>query len=314
MFFTYHRELQKRVGEIASARIILSCDLYGLNAARNAKRLSRRALLLYDARELYTGLPTVVGKRFTRHFWKRWESRGMLEADFLIVTAPNDADAIFRVHSFIPRPILIRNIPLAGTPVASRAVDLSRFKINSAQRVIVYVGGLQAGRGLESAIQSLKHLPADYRLLLLGDGAIRDTLESLASNEGVSERVVFGGAIPWNEVIPCLSSCDVGLSLIDPSTPSYELALPSKIFEYAAAGIPVVSTPLEHVREMFRTEPWIYYTELEPHRIAETIMRAVETRSDDLVKASLNQARQTFSFERDFEPFLKLLLDRLKER
>lgn len=313
MFFDHHRELTKRSGEIAQADVIFSCDLYSLRAASKAKRRNPHSILVYDARELYTGLPAVKDRPFRRWLWKKWEHDGMLETDMMTITAPHDVQAIFEVHRFVPRPILLRNIPLRPTSKEGDHAFLRAVGIADGQKIIVYLGGLQKDRGLEASIGSLKHLSEEYVLLLMGDGAERKALQDLANSQGLEQRVFFAGSVSSEKTLAILRGCDVGLSLIEANSPSYQLALPSKIFEYLMAGIPVVSSPLLHVQALFHNEPWLVYADPGDTRaIADRIQRL--TTETDSIKEGLDAASQRYSFEADFAPLLTLLTERLKDR
>ena len=46
-----------------------------------------------------------------------------------------------------------------------------------------------------------------------------------------------------------ISEADVGLALIQPSCLSYELTLPNKLFEYTAAGVPVLGSQLPMISD-----------------------------------------------------------------
>jgi phosphatidylinositol alpha-1,6-mannosyltransferase len=61
---------------------------------------------------------------------------------------------------------------------------------------IVFVGRLVARKGVDRLIEAFALLPhRDARLHIVGDGPQRATLEALASEFGVRERVVFSGAV-----------------------------------------------------------------------------------------------------------------------
>jgi glycosyltransferase involved in cell wall biosynthesis len=111
------------------------------------------------------------------------------------------------------------------------------------RREIVYVGGLMPGRGLEPTIEALALLP-DVRLRIVGPGGgpFVDRLHALASAAGVADRVVFDGAVPPDRVVAAAAGASLGLALIEPICRSYELTLPNKLFEYARAGVPVLSS------------------------------------------------------------------------
>lgn len=306
LFLDHHLALRKHVSEISRSEIVMACDLYSLRAASLAKRRSLKSVLIYDARELYTGLPAVANKPFVRYVWKRWEKDGMLDTDFIAITAPHDGNAIFQVHRFLPRPMLIRNIPL-------RSQHTSIPSIPSEGRRAVYVGGLQQDRGLTQSILAMKLVPDDVKLLLMGSGSLENELKALAQREGLSERVIFAGAIDQEKVLPMLASCDVGISIIEGNSPSYALALPSKIFEYLHAGLPVVSTELQHVVELFDHQPYMEYVkEPTPERIAEAIENSLTKKQH--LKDVIVEAAHQFSFENDFEKLRLLIEERLAER
>ena len=311
LFLGHHSALRTKLAEISQADVIVACDLYSLRAASQAKARNDRAIMIYDARELYTGLPSVVSKPFVRYAWKKCEHDGMLNADFISITAPHDADAIFRVHSFLPRPLLIRNIPLRSAQPQPDHSFLREHRISEGDKVAVYVGGLQADRGLEASIAAMKGLPPNFKLLLLGSGALEASLKQQAQELG--DRVIFAGSIEQQRVMPILAACDVGLSLIQANSPSYELALPSKIFEYLHAGVPVVSTELKHVVELFDHQPYMHYVkQMDEQSIAAAITTAIGSKPS--LSDVIAEAASQYSFEADFDKLKLLLEERLAER
>jgi glycosyltransferase involved in cell wall biosynthesis len=313
LFLGHHSALRTRLSEISQADVIMACDLYSLRAASQAKARSGKPILIYDARELYTGLPSVAARPFVKYVWKKAEHDGMIHADFISITAPHDADAIFRVHSFLPRPLLIRNIPLRSSPANPDREFLRRLGIKNTDKVVIYVGGLQTDRGLEPSIAAMKQLPAEVKLLLLGGGSLEGALQEQVRSSSLSNRVIFGGPIEQERVMPFLAACDAGLSLIKTDSPSYQLALPSKVFEYLHAGLPVVSTELKHVIELFDHQPYMHYVSaLNESEIATAITRAIESKST--FSEVIAQAASQYSFEADFEKLKLLLEERLAER
>jgi glycosyltransferase involved in cell wall biosynthesis len=105
--------------------------------------------------------------------------------------------------------------------------------------LLLGVGRLIYYKGFEIAIRALSKLPR-ARLLLIGDGPLRESLESQARECGVSERVTFLGDVHNNAIAPYYLACDVYLL---PSTERSE-AFGIVQIEALAAGLPVVNTSL----------------------------------------------------------------------
>ncbi|HZK76703.1 MAG TPA: glycosyltransferase [Candidatus Kapabacteria bacterium] len=308
-FIEYHQNLKRMIAGY-SADVVLACDLYSLSATRRMKQHGKSQLLLYDAREVYTELPTVARKPLSKLFWKWVERRGLAATDVLLTTGPRDIQAICDVHSFLPRPVLVRNLPWRALDLRGDRRLLKPYGIPSDAKVLVYVGGLQEGRGLEILLKALSLLPPTIvHVLLIGDGILRPQLERNRSELGIESIVHFAGALPSDEALRLAAACDVGLSLIEPISRSYELALPSKLFEYMMCGIPVVSSRLEQVTDLFEKEGWITFVDVsDPNSIQKGIEAALANAQHPALRERLRSlALSEYHFEHDAAKLLTLL-------
>jgi glycosyltransferase involved in cell wall biosynthesis len=202
--------------------------------------------LVYDSHELWAD-------RNGRWEWRPWllacEALFVRAADGVITSSPGYADVLARRYR-IARPAVVRNIP-EGLSRAAATAGRSR----PAAALVVYIGGLMPGRGLEQAIDALPLLP-EARLRAVGPGAAhyRAGLLARARAAGVLDRVELRDPVAPAEVAGVLVEAAAGLCLIQPICRSYELSLPNKLFEYAAAGVPVLASDLPVLGRLVREE------------------------------------------------------------
>ncbi len=108
--------------------------------------------------------------------------------------------------------------------------------------VCAYLGTIGMGSGLEIALRAARRLRDagrdDVRLLLVGDGAVRDQLERRAGAEGL-EQLVFAGQQPKARMPEFLAATDACLVHLT-RTELFKTVLPSKIFEASASGKPII--------------------------------------------------------------------------
>ena len=300
MFLQYARVLQHELRSSEPCEILFACELFSLGAAAT-ERLNRQAKkLIYDARELYTELPSVANSLFKKWFWKRQERIGLQKTDLVIVTAPDDANAIREVHNYLPPSVLVRNLPRREDYQSNNYLR-DYFHISTEKKVFVYVGGLQEDRGLEKMIDQMSRLRDDAVFILIGKGALSDQLLALWRKLDLDGIVFFHPPIASENVIRILSSADVGISLIEQHSKSYQLALPSKVFEYMLAGLPVISSPLKQVKDLFNSTAGILFVDPDnSDELLSACRKAMFMSSDiELTTKMYVEAYNHFTFESD---------------
>lgn len=243
---------------------LVHCNDYNTVWIGVGAKLVAGSTLIYDSHELW---PDRNGRREPRWWLMLCEALFVRVADRLLATSPGHAAEIARRYRVTP-PQVIRNIPERGAPVdrsgRSAGGDVSDWEgagdcagrsgrdsdavRGEGQwfRPIVYVGAVTSHRGLEQAIEALAHAPG-VALRIVGPGRpeFRARLVKLAEEHRVGERVRVEQPVTPDSVVETIArgSC-AGLALIQPSCLSYELSLPNKVFEYLAAGLPILASDL----------------------------------------------------------------------
>jgi glycosyltransferase involved in cell wall biosynthesis len=142
-----------------------------------------------------------------------------------------------------PRRLVARNTPdLAMLPEAAGP---------DARPRALYVGDLRPSRGLFAMLEALALAP-QWRLDLVGPvrEADQSRLEAfLEGRPGLAERVCLHGRRPPKEAWSLARGAWAGLSLLEDTT-AFRDAMPSKVYEYLACGLPVLTTPLPRPAEL----------------------------------------------------------------
>jgi glycosyltransferase involved in cell wall biosynthesis len=235
---------------LRKADLILSNDLDTLAGCYYAWRIKRffgsGARLMHDCHEYFRGVPELVGRKTTTRIWKAIEDHVFPKLHAVIAVNASVADMYSREYG--KEVTVVRNVPFRRTSVA--AADKTRFGIEPAQKVILYQGSVNVERGLEEAIQAMKFLRSDARLVIAGTGDVFEKIRQFAKEQKVSGKVIFLGQVPLEDLPPVTAMADLGLSIEKDVSLNYHYALPNKFLDYIQAGVPVLVSPFPEMRAL----------------------------------------------------------------
>lgn len=124
----------------------------------------------------------------------------------------------------------------------------------SRRRAAAYVGSVTAVRGIEKLILAAHEFePSDSFSLVVGGTWQPQELKAEMEQLPGAERVTFTGQLSRAQVRDLLASVRVGLLPLQ-AIPTYLTQVPTKLFEYMGAGLPVVASDLPPIRAV--VEPW----------------------------------------------------------
>ena len=120
--------------------------------------------------------------------------------------------------------------------------------------LLCFSGSLRAWHGLDVAVEALALLPDEVHLVVAGDGPVRDGLASRSVELGVAERVHWLGQVPHAAIPTVLAASDVALAPY-PALDGFAFS-PLKLYEYLAAGTPVVASAIGQLPEALGHGRW----------------------------------------------------------
>lgn len=122
--------------------------------------------------------------------------------------------------------------------------------IGEPRMTVVYVGDITESRGILEMLEIIKLVP-DVELELIGPVTPRTErlIRDRAFADGTSERITITGRLPYDQAWDRAVGAIAGLSLLLP-TPAYSESIPSKLWEYMAAGLPIIASDLPGQRSL----------------------------------------------------------------
>ena len=109
---------------------------------------------------------------------------------------------------------------------------------------LLCVGRLVAKKGHDDLFAALKALPPGlhWHLDLIGGGELRASLETLARDTGLADRIVFRGALPQPAIVAAMREADVFVLPTKPAPGGDRDGLPNVLMEAASQELPILAT------------------------------------------------------------------------
>ena len=119
--------------------------------------------------------------------------------------------------------------------------------------MIGFVGTLKQWHGLDFLIDVFARLHArddTWRLMLIGDGPLREQLELNARERNLTDAITFTGMVPSSRMPGMLASIDIAVAPY-PRLDRFYFS-PMKLFEYMAAALPIVGSAIGQVEQVIQ--------------------------------------------------------------
>jgi glycosyltransferase involved in cell wall biosynthesis len=233
---------QRRVDVVYASSPHLLAGLAGYLIAR-----VRRAVFVLEIRDLWPRILVDMGRMKSTspvyRLLRRLELFLYCHADEIVVLAEGSIKAI-RADCPSADPItFIPNGSDTSMFAADSDRDASRERFRMTGLVFVYAGAHGPANGLDLVLDAAEHVKGDLpevSFLLVGDGVEKTQLVEQATRRGLA-NVNFHGPIPKSDMPNLLAASDVGLHVLA-DVPLFRYGVsPNKLFDYMAAGLPVVT-------------------------------------------------------------------------
>ncbi|GMQ81667.1 MAG: hypothetical protein BMS9Abin05_1102 [Rhodothermia bacterium] len=245
-FFREVHQVFLKTATNIKARCYHASDLYVLPAlARAARRCD--AVYTFDSRELYAHVSSTERRPWVGWFWSLVESQYLPGATAVFTVSKQIAKHLekeYRIH----RPVLVQNVPPKTAVVRStKLADLAG--LDASTPIILHMGSMRKARGCDLLIEAMECVNGAH-LVFLGCGPELENLQEQSQSLGLETKVTFLDPVEPDSIIEYAAGASVGVSLLQDSCLNHRYALPNKLFDYLAAGVPVLSSDLPEIRSI----------------------------------------------------------------
>lgn len=189
-----------------------------------------------EAFEMVLHIPILSHLLFTP--WRKNANYIYRRADEIVAVSQTYAQRAKRVND------KVKNIysVFLGTNLSDfdQMVKTSDIKKPDDKFLVAYVGTLGHSYDIGDAIRAVANLNKQYNdiwFVVMGDGPLMESFQTIAKE--TNSQTYFTGRLAYPEMVGTLSTCDIA---VNPIAHNAAQSIINKVGDYAAAGLPVVST------------------------------------------------------------------------
>lgn len=227
-----------------------------------------------------------------RHELKALEHKMVLESSAAITVSEHIARTISEEVGGRRTLALIRNVPsLALAPTRPYPPLKRQLGVSDDRFVLLYQGGTGPTRLIEPIIAALEFAPA-CTLAIRGPSLehFGKGYREIARQGGFEDRLFLLPPVPSQDVVAAARGADAGIYSVLGVGKNFIYALPNKIFEYAAASLPVLAADYPEASAFVRAHGiGLTFDPQDPRAIAAAINRLID---DPAMAAGLRAASE----------------------
>lgn len=214
-----------------------------------------------------------------------------------------------------------RGIPGDKIKVVNNVPDSLLFNrhayINERQSVkdsftMIYHGTLAPRYGLEIPIKALMELIPkipEINFIIIGPNSLyKESLIQLANRLDVAAHIQFRTLVPVEEIPSILTKADIGIYPAI-SSPHMDIATPTKVLEYAFMGIPIISSRLKILEDLFGNFALKFFEPGDIKQFSKCVIELFENPSlrEELVRNADREFVQKCSWKNEFNIYINTI-------
>lgn len=204
--------------------------------------------LVYDSHELFVEQEL---SKSERKMWEAIEKEHISSFDAVITINVSIAEELKKRYHLDDVNVVHNCELVQEVNCDSSKLFHNYFNLSDDVAIVLFQGGLSKGRNLEKLVESMSYVKTpNLHLVVLGNGVLLSLLQQLASKYEIEHRVHFHAAVPQKSLLQYTASADVGIIPYRATCLNNYYCTPNKLFEFIAAGLPVVATDLPEIRRI----------------------------------------------------------------
>jgi glycosyltransferase involved in cell wall biosynthesis len=293
-FFTHRLEIRRQIREF-QPNVLVGL---GILNARNGIRLAHKAGIPF-VYYLIDSLYRLVEPPVLRGPAKLVEQANLRRAD--VVLSINEALRDYTIEMGAPpqrSSVLRAGVDLQRYTGADGSAIRDEYGLAPDDTVLFFMGEFYPFSGLKEVAKDLVSRPEGGRvlkLLAVGRGKLQEELQHLAAQDSASRRIHLVGWQPYSELPRYLAAADICLLPAHQNDIMRDI-VPIKVYEYMAAGKPVIATRLPGLVREFGENHGVVYVD-DPREVVPKARELVESGT----LPSLGEAARSFVSQYDWE-------------
>lgn len=263
---------------------------------------------IHDVHEYIKGYKNVIPENRYQYALEV-ERRNISIPDQLIVVNEIISNLLISDYDlFFNKNLILHNVPRKQTQNSFNIKE--KLSIPDEHIVGVYLGRATALRGLEIIVDSLAiYENLHYVLFSESDKNYLENLKLKAYKNNVLERLHILDYLPDCEIINTIKICDFGISPLLKYGNS-DLALPTKIFDYIHAKLPILCSNTEYQKEFIKLNKLGEVFDSDNQQSYNVNLKSLLNNIDKYKKGNFEEIISKYSWEVQYEQIISLLNDK----
>lgn len=284
LIYTHSSEIKRQI-EDYKPDVIVGLAILNANIAIRLAKKRDIPFVYYIIDEMFRLVPQKYFRKLARYI----ESKNM-----------KCADTVLSINEGLREYTIQMGADREKTGVIRAGVDIERFSrvdgrsirekygIKDDDVVLFFMGLLLDFMGLkEVALELARSDRPNIKLLILGKGDLWDTLQDIKRESGRDGRIIIVDWVPYKEVPEYLAASDICI------LPAYKNDImwnivPIKMYDYMAAGKPVIASSLYGIMKEFGENNGILYVD----RPEDVLKMAIEMAERNSIEEEGRKARR----------------------